>query len=1054
MNATKCKRDMGQIVLIGLVALVLAHAADGKYSGGAGTAEEPYRIATPEDMNDIGNHEEDWDKHFVLVNDIDLSAYTGTQFNIIGRWSGWGHPDTKAFSGVFDGNGKVIRNFRWHSVDRDKVALFALLRGNATGPTVKNLGLDEVNIRAENGVYVGALAARNAGRIANCYVTGHVSGFGDLSGLGRGGVGGLAGLNNGDIANCYSLAVVEGDGAVGGLVGYHEANIECSFSEGTVSGRTDVGGLVGGSLDGGITYCYSSSAVSGIAYVGGLVGSNCMDASVTDCYASGSVAGANYVGGLVGLNTCEVDDCMERGVIRCCYSTAVVQGEGEHIGGLVGWNSADIISCFWDTQASQMDNMCGSRGSHQVGCDDMRGKTTVEMQTAQTFLGWHGCGDVVTWTIDEGNDYPRLWWENRPGEPIVVTLSGLLTGSGTEDAPYLIYTAEELNLVGLFPCDFGKHFKLMADIDLSAYAGGSFNIIGQAEHSPFHGVFDGNGHIISNFSYSRTRSGGVGFFGHAGGAVISNLGLIDLDIDVPTGDRVGALVGILRGSTLVNCYVCGGRVSADDFVGGLVGVKKNSTITHCHAAISVFGERKVGGLVGHNYSEEDRRAAVEDSYAVADVIGADNSMDVGGLVGSNSGTIKDCYVIGSVTAGASSDNVGGLAGRGYGTIANCYSAASVSAGSLSADVGGLVGLDSGRYVVGSYWDIETSGLTISGGGEGKTTAEMQTASTFIGWGCEPTVWTIDEGVDYPRLAWEDKPGGALPVLSEFLAGSGTQAEPYLICTAEELNTIALFPYAWTGHFKLMDDIDLAGLTGTDFNIIGYYRSDNNNKAFTGVFDGNGRRILNFSYASTDRDCIGLFGYIEGGVVKDLGLTNPNVAVEGGDEVGSLVGWIEEGAITDCHVEGGSVSGDYRVGGLAGINDESVISNCYTTCSVSATGCAGGLVGVNGYAAVITNCYSTGSVVADSHVGGLSGLIGFVFDYTVVMNSFWDTETSGQTTSAGGIGLTTAEMQRATTFLDAGWDFVGETANGTDDIWWILEGKDYPRLWWELGDETP
>jgi len=40
------------------------------------------------------------------------------------------------------------------------------------------------------------------------------------------------------------------------------------------------------------------------------------------------------------------------------------------------------------------------------------------------------------------------------------------------------------------------------------------------------------------------------------------------------------------------------------------------------------------------------------------------------------------------------------------------------------------------------------------------------------------------------------------------------------------------------------------------------------------------------------------------------------------------------------------------------------------------------------------------------------------------------------------------MQMAQTFLDAGWDFVGETANGTDDIWWIPEGKDYPRLWWE------
>jgi hypothetical protein len=69
----------------------------------------------------------------------------------------------------------------------------------------------------------------------------------------------------------------------------------------------------------------------------------------------------------------------------------------------------------------------------------------------------------------------------------------------------------------------------------------------------------------------------------------------------------------------------------------------------------------------------------------------------------------------------------------------------------------------------------------------------------------------------------------------------------------------------------------------------------------------------------------------------------------------------------------------------------------------------------------------------------------------ITSSFWDIQTSGQTTSAGGSGKTTAEMQTANTFLEAGWDFVAETANGTDDIWWILEGQDYPRLWWELGD---
>jgi len=84
---------------------------------------------------------------------------------------------------------------------------------------------------------------------------------------------------------------------------------------------------------------------------------------------------------------------------------------------------------------------------------------------------------------------------------------------------------------------------------------------------------------------------------------------------------------------------------------------------------------------------------------------------------------------------------------------------------------------------------------------------------------------------------------------------------------------------------------------------------------------------------------------------------------------------------------------------------------------------------------------------DRYVGGLVGNN----SYGNVINCFWDTETSGQVTNACGRGKTTAEMQTASTFLEAGWDFMEETANGTEDIWWILEGQDYPRLWWELGE---
>jgi hypothetical protein len=106
--------------------------------------------------------------------------------------------------------------------------------------------------------------------------------------------------------------------------------------------------------------------------------------------------------------------------------------------------------------------------------------------------------------------------------------------------------------------------------------------------------------------------------------------------------------------------------------------------------------------------------------------------------------------------------------------------------------------------------------------------------------------------------------------------------------------------------------------------------------------------------------------------------------------------------------------------------------------------------------------SAGPVSGDFQVGGLCGSNG-----GSITNCFWDVQTSGRTKMCGhddaeeatsrcddSFGLTTPEMQTADTFLEAGWDFIGETANGTEDIWWILEDRDYPRLSWERGDESP
>jgi hypothetical protein len=145
----------------------------------------------------------------------------------------------------------------------------------------------------------------------------------------------------------------------------------------------------------------------------------------------------------------------------------------------------------------------------------------------------------------------------------------------------------------------------------------------------------------------------------------------------------------------------------------------------------------------------------------------------------------------------------------------------------------------------------------------------------------------------------------------------------------------------------------------------------------------------------------------------------------------------------------SVTGNFRVGGLVGRNSNGEIVNCYAKGDVLGQRHVGGLLGGNTTSkrdiSTIRNCYSATSVLDGFQPGGLVGND----QNGEVRDSFWDIETSGRTLSFGGTGKTTAEMQTESTFTDASWDFVDETENGTEDIWWILEGQDYPRLWWEL-----
>ena len=101
--------------------LLAGGISEARYNSGTGEPNDPYRIATAADLNDIDNHIEDYNKCFLMVDDIDLAAFTGTEFNIIG--GSWYEP----FTGVFDGNGHTIHNLTYSSPGAWYKGLFGIL---------------------------------------------------------------------------------------------------------------------------------------------------------------------------------------------------------------------------------------------------------------------------------------------------------------------------------------------------------------------------------------------------------------------------------------------------------------------------------------------------------------------------------------------------------------------------------------------------------------------------------------------------------------------------------------------------------------------------------------------------------------------------------------------------------------------------------------------------------------------------------------------------------------------------------------------------------------
>jgi hypothetical protein len=301
-------------------------------------------------------------------------------------------------------------------------------------------------------------------------------------------------------------------------------------------------------------------------------------------------------------------------------------------------------------------------------------------------------------------------------------------------------------------------------------------------------------------------------------------------------------------------------------------------------------------------------------------------------------------------------------------------ACSSSQGAAGGDGGPGGSLDGGTHdgaATGDGRASEGGGTPMDGGGVGAPDASLETSppATACTAGNQPTT--------YNGL------------------GSGTAADPYLLCNAAQLVSLSSAPSAWKSAYRLGADVDLSGNgpgSASPFTGIGTTQTP-----FSGTFDGAGHGVSNLTLsAGTDT---GFFGVILGGAteVRSLALVGANVT--GSSSVGILVGRCDRGARILGSSTQGSVQGDSDVGGLLGSGRYGpVVSSSWSSATVKGNQRVGGLVGSMSQGAFIFNSYATGAVTGDQATGGFVGSI----DSGGVYNSYATSNVTSTSTTAIGV----------------------------------------------------
>jgi hypothetical protein len=353
-----------RILLFALGLILWYHPLFGQFSGGKGSPDEPFKVATAADLSNVRNYRT---FYFIQIANIDLS---GTNWVPI---AGGGTADL--FTGNYDGNGYTISNLVIDRPSTANVGLFGHLgEGTLINPAViRDVHLVNVNVAGGRGT--GSLVGRVTGNIYTL----------------------IEGCSASGVAEKRS---VTGDAATGGLVGSNNSATE------TPGGTNNP---IISKCWAAIDVTYSGAGPGGLAAekFGGLSGCN-QKGTILDSYARGSVTverdapwswTVKNIGGLAGC-------ILYRGVIERSYATGAVTANADvdagTFGGLVGnvgtgGNKGVVVDSYWDTETTTQGSSAGGTGL-----------TTAQMKDQSNFIGFDFTN---VWDIDDGstNDgYPFL----------------------------------------------------------------------------------------------------------------------------------------------------------------------------------------------------------------------------------------------------------------------------------------------------------------------------------------------------------------------------------------------------------------------------------------------------------------------------------------------------------------------------------------------------------------------------------------------------------------------------------------------------------------------